>query len=262
MGDYTGRFTGRAEAYAKYRPKYPRSILRALRKEMGFSPTWVVADVGSGTGILSELFLEHGNSVYGVEPNADMRAAAEETLLPKFRGAFRSVNGKAELTTLAPHSIDLIVVGQALHWFDIDGARAEFARILTERGRVCVLYNDRVKEKGFMAAYGRVAKSYSSAPRGGVPKVGAATLRRLLHRYKTLAFRNSQRLTHSGLLGRLLSASYAPAPGDSEGRAKLERTVRRIFARYSRNGSVTLRYRTRCHIGRPGKPVRSPRTAS
>ena len=80
MIDPTKRFSTRVENYVKYRPGYPREVIDLLSAECGLTPAAVVADVGSGTGILSELFLQHGNTVYGVEPNQQMRAAAERFL--------------------------------------------------------------------------------------------------------------------------------------------------------------------------------------
>jgi SAM-dependent methyltransferase len=82
------RFSKRAQYYSRYRPSYPDSLLRYLERELSFSQASVVADVGSGTGILSELLLRNGNRVFGVEPNEDMRRTAEATVV-KFRN-FRS----------------------------------------------------------------------------------------------------------------------------------------------------------------------------
>ncbi|HEX8116661.1 MAG TPA: methyltransferase domain-containing protein, partial [Pyrinomonadaceae bacterium] len=73
--DPTARFSTRVADYIKYRPGYPPAVLRLLERECGLGPDSVVADVGSGTGLLSELFLKNGNRVYGVEPNREMREA-------------------------------------------------------------------------------------------------------------------------------------------------------------------------------------------
>src|SRR5580700_3319153 len=90
------RFSNRVENYVKYRPTYPPSVLAFLRDSASLTPRAVVADIGCGTGISSRLFLENGNPVFGVEPNADMRAAAER-LLAAFEG-FHAIDGAAEAT--------------------------------------------------------------------------------------------------------------------------------------------------------------------
>src|SRR6266849_3318238 len=114
--DFAERFTGRAAAYSKYRPGYPAEILNVLNSEIAFDQGKTVADIGSGTGLLSKLFLQNGNTVFGVEPNDEMRSFAKQS----FSGFpnFVSVKGSAENTTLQDFSVDLVTVGQALHWFD------------------------------------------------------------------------------------------------------------------------------------------------
>ena len=124
----TKRFSNRVEYYIKCRPKYPQAIIEVLKKECSLENSSVIADIGSGTGFLSELFLRNKNSVFAVEPNKEMREAAEK-LIPKGSN-FVSVNGSAEATTLDSHSIDFITAGQAFHWFDVEKSRSEFARIL------------------------------------------------------------------------------------------------------------------------------------
>src|SRR5579862_8232214 len=115
LTDHTHRFTNRSENYAKYRPRYPKEIVEFLVGEIGFTPDWTIADIGSGTGLLSELWLKNGNRVYGVEPNREMREVGER-LLAGFEN-FRSVDGTAEATTLPNAVIDLVTAGSAFHWF-------------------------------------------------------------------------------------------------------------------------------------------------
>ena len=117
-GKFVNRFSGKAEMYAKYRPSYPRSILKILEEEIAFNKDQIVADIGSGTGLLSKVFLENGNKVYGIEPNDEMRAFGEK-FLSEWKN-FISVKGTAEHTGLKDHSVDLVTAGQALHWFDRD----------------------------------------------------------------------------------------------------------------------------------------------
>jgi len=78
MHDSTTRFSDRVENYVRYRPSYPAEVLDLLARECGWHAGSIVADIGSGTGISSRLFVEAGNPVYGIEPNLEMRQAAEQ----------------------------------------------------------------------------------------------------------------------------------------------------------------------------------------
>ena len=129
MSDNTQRFTGRAEDYDRYRQRYPSSeVLSRLRAWCGLTSAWLVADVGAGTGMLAEVFLENGNRVLAIEPNPDM--------LGQLRAAFAAtpqlevIDATAEATTLPDASVDLVAAGRAFHWFDKERALAEFRRIL------------------------------------------------------------------------------------------------------------------------------------
>ena len=126
--DSKERFSNRVDAYIAARPRYPQGIIAHLKHEIGFEPNWTIADVGSGTGISTQLFLENGNTVYAIEPNTPMRQAAEKSLASF--AEFHSVNASAEATTLPDDSIDLVVAAQAFHWFDIDKSKVEFKRFL------------------------------------------------------------------------------------------------------------------------------------
>src|SRR5689334_13983183 len=102
MSDSTTRFSNRVDDYIKYRPSYPVGILDLLKKDYGLTSSSVIADIGSGTGISTGLFLKNGNPVIGIEPNKEMREAAERLL--KGYPKFRSVSATAEATTLDPNS--------------------------------------------------------------------------------------------------------------------------------------------------------------
>ena len=110
--DSKERFSNRVADYIRYRPGYPPGVLELLRDECGLTQESAIADVGSGTGILTRLFLENGNSVYAVEPNAAMREAGEELLAayPKFA----SVAAAAEATGLPDATVDFVMAAQAV----------------------------------------------------------------------------------------------------------------------------------------------------
>ncbi|NMC78610.1 MAG: class I SAM-dependent methyltransferase, partial [Chloroflexi bacterium] len=115
--------------------------MQTLRQDCALTPQAVIADVGSGTGILSGLFLRNGNRVFGVEPNPPMRQAGERLL--QAYPQFVSVASTAEQTPLPDHSVDFVTAGQAFHWFDAAQARQEFVRLLVPGGWVVLLWNER-----------------------------------------------------------------------------------------------------------------------
>src|SRR5688572_15000399 len=141
MTHHQSRFSSRVENYIKFRPGYPKEVIDILKTDCGLTESSKVADIGSGTGILSELFLKNGNRVFGVEPNEPMRTAAER-LLSAFP-EFVSVDGSAEATRLEAGSMDFVAAGQAFHWFDRDAAKTEFKRILKPEGWVVLIWNER-----------------------------------------------------------------------------------------------------------------------
>jgi SAM-dependent methyltransferase len=123
----TTRFSDRVDNYVRYRPGYPPQVLETLKHACGLNSEHRVADIASGTGIWTRLLLENGNRVFGIEPNDDMREAAER-LLSGFLN-FNSIAATAEATTLPDHSVDFVTAAQAAHWFNRGQARQEFARI-------------------------------------------------------------------------------------------------------------------------------------
>jgi SAM-dependent methyltransferase len=92
----TGRFSSRVADYIRYRPSYPDAIIPLLERECGLRPEARIADIGSGTGLLAQLFLRFGFEVCGVEPNPDMRLAGDRLLAAESR--FHSLDGRAEHT--------------------------------------------------------------------------------------------------------------------------------------------------------------------
>lgn len=249
MEDFTQRFTGRAKAYSRYRPTYPKAVLEILRKEANFDSCKIVADIGSGTGILTRLFLENGNQVYAVEPNDEMRSFAEQSL-SRFPD-FVSVQGTAENTRLKDQSVDLISVGQALHWFDPEKSQKEFVRILRASGHLCVIYNDRKSDEnsGIMGDYEKLVNKYSRN-RAAVQKVEDENLSKFFGgwSFKKFTLPNYQYLDFEGLLGRVGSASYMPQP-EEQAYASMKSEVRGLFEKYQKDHQVTLYYETNLFLG-------------
>jgi ubiquinone/menaquinone biosynthesis C-methylase UbiE len=218
FSDAKQRFSSRAADYLRYRPGYPAALLDLLRTECGLRPDSVIADLGSGTGILSELFLKNGNRVFGVEPNPEMREAGEVYL--KGYSGFTSVNGSAEATTLPDRSVRLVTAGQAFHWFEPALARKEFVRILKPGGWVVVVWNSRRASQSqfvrdyedllvrFGTDYGRLKKAYPEPLHMRVFFGHGNFLVRELP--------NEENLDQEGLAGGLRSSSYMPQEDHSD----------------------------------------------
>ena len=135
------KFDGMGKIYDKFRPTYPQTFIKYLRSDVGVCKKSTVADIGSGTGILTRQLLEICKNVIAVEPNSDMRVVAEKNLNNFVN--FTSVNGTAENTTLGSKSVDFITVAQAFHWFDRMKFKAECNRILIPKGKVILVWNRR-----------------------------------------------------------------------------------------------------------------------
>jgi len=159
--DLTQRFSNRVADSVKYRPSYPTAIIDLIAAECGLTRDSIVADVGSGTGLLAELFLKAGNQVLGIEPNREMREAGEQWLRGYDR--FVSIEATAEAITLPDHCVDFVTAGQSFHWFDRARVGVEFARMLRSPGWLVLVWNERrVDSTPFLRAYEQLLHTYST----------------------------------------------------------------------------------------------------
>ena len=238
------RFSSRVENYIKYRPNYPQEIITFLKEKGILLNNSIIADIGSGTGILSELFLKEGNLVYGVEPNPDMRKASE-TLLEDYSN-FTSINGSAESTGLNDSSVNLITAGQAFHWFDINEAKKEFVRILRPNGFVIIIWNNRRKSgNNFSSDYEKLMRKYGTDY--NLVRKSEINIDNF-YKYKKKMFYIFQKLDYPGLKGRFLSASYIPLDDDPNFNEMIIE-LKLVFDENQKDGFVKLEYDTELYYG-------------
>ncbi len=252
MTDPTLLFSSRVANYIKYRPRYPQAVIATLREECQLTSASLIADIGSGTGLLAELFLPNGNQLFAVEPNCEMREAGERIL--RNYPCFHSVSGRAEDTTLADRSVDFIVAGQAFHWFDRQKTRREFLRILKPTGWVMLLWNKReTQATPFLSAYEQLIERYAIDYANVHKQVDEAAVADFFGTcgFKSKTFSHWQDLDYAGVQGRLLSSSYTPEAGHPNYEPMLGELAR-IFRAYEANGSVRFKYTTKMYYGQLG----------
>jgi SAM-dependent methyltransferase len=251
MFDSTKRFSSRVENYVRFRPGYPPGIVELLRDKYGLTEDSMVADVGSGTGLLSRVFLDAGLAVTGVEPNREMREAGD-ALLAGY-GGFRSIDGTAEATTLADSSVDLITAAQAFHWFDVEATRREWLRVLCPNGAVALIWNERFIDTPFMRDAEAITDKYASAgdPEGKIREAGRGRIGGLFgpSDFRVDEFPNRQMFDFAGLVGRISSSSYLPMAGEPAHK-EMSEELRVVFEKWAEDGLVRFLYRTKVFHGR------------
>jgi SAM-dependent methyltransferase len=240
--DRSARFAGRVDDFERGRPGYPEALFDRLLELSGLGAGAAVADVGSGTGLATAPLLRRGLRVFAVEPNAEMRLAAERQLGGV--DGFESVAGRAEATGLADASVDLALAAQAFHWFEPRETRRELRRILRPGAPVALVWNARRADgTPFVAAYEDLLLRHGTdyrevGHRGLAPERLAAFYG---GSFDTFRFDNEQTLDREGLRARLLSSSYVPAAGEP-GHPEMLRDLDELFDRHTSDGAVRLLY--------------------
>jgi Methylase involved in ubiquinone/menaquinone biosynthesis len=242
----------RVDRYVKFRPTYPdEAVSHMLRHRQG-AASIDIADIGAGTGILSAQLLRYGHRVFAVEPEEQMRQAAQATL--SGCPGFQSVDGSAEATTLPNRSVDLVVAAQALHWFEPTAARREFARILRPGGRAAAIWNERRRiGSAFRTAYEHFLSEMQQDIVGD-RKCYAETVGDVAGRffevgsYTEAAFSHNDRLDRRQFAGRILSGSFAPGAAH-ERYGHWCAAIDDFFEVHAERGYVTIEYESVVVIG-------------
>lgn len=243
-----GKFTGKADIYAQYRERYdPDLMLPLLREWCGLAPEWTVADIGTGTGMLGDVFRTNGNPVVAIEPNPEMRALCEQ--LHSGDALFRVIAGTAEETTLPDGSVDMIAIGRALHWFDLERALPELRRVLKRGGWATVVAIGRA-EGGREENVAFEAVLQSTPAIREQARAGYAIYKRLEEFFPGCPMHHAElpsemHLDWNALRGLALSHSHAPLP-NAEGFPAFERALEEYYRCFQHDGKLTLA--TRCWV--------------
>ncbi|GBF28632.1 putative methyltransferase [bacterium MnTg03] len=242
MGKPTERFSDRVSNYVRYRPSYPQALVDTLMTECHLDSQSTIADVGSGTGIFSRLLLDKDCYVSGVEPNRNMREAAERQLAVYHK--FSSIDGHSESTGLDESSINLITAAQSFHWFETVDTQQEFLRILKPGGYVALIWNQRKIEQPFQIEYDCMLRQYAS-DYSAVNHMNISPEDILdffsPNKVAKFEFDNSQIFDLSGFLGRMQSSSYVPKTGTAE-HLRLIQAAEDLFNRYQSSGTISFEY--------------------
>jgi len=243
----TSRFSNRVENYVKYRPPYPEEIIVFLEKTIGLRKDQRIVDIGSGTGMFSELFLKQGFSVTGIEPNEAMRIAAE-TKLAVYPG-FESRNRQAEQTGLRSATVDLITVAQAFHWMEPEQTKKEFLRILKPGGHILLAWNLRLQHTEFLKTYEALKQKYGRDYQEIKEKRNETTIEKFFAPKIMISrsFENVQLLDFECLKGQLLSSSYIPLPGQPSYENMISELAE-LFVAYNENGYIRMGYETKIYM--------------
>jgi len=244
-------FSPKVADYVASRPDYPAQLFDALRAACNLTPDAVVADIGAGTGLLTQGLLAQGYDVTAIEPSAAMRAAADQAL-GQF-AHYRSAGGSAEHIPLPDASVDLITAAQAFHWFDVDVARAEFLRVLKPHRQVALVWNDRVLTDPLHIALNALFAQYGGSKREAL--VAHEDRRHVAAFFGATApqqwsWPHAHHLDAAALQSLVFSRSYMPDKDSPLGQQACVE-LREIFERLAVDGLVAVRYTTIAIVGRP-----------
>lgn len=248
MINSTERFSDRVENYVKYRPSYPKELFTYLSHELGLNKTSIVADIGSGTGILTQELLAISQAVYGIEPNKEMRLASIAFIGEK--NNYFPIDSTSEHTKLTENSIDIITVAQAFHWFNTEQTLIEFRRILKNEGKMVLIWNNRINNTEFLKKYDdaliKYGTDYNEVNHQNLSD--EKIMRCFSKKYHKVSFPNFQEFNFDGVLGRLSSSSYAPKNGTKEYQI-IKETLQEAFTMHSIDGKVRFNYNTDVYHG-------------
>jgi SAM-dependent methyltransferase len=147
-------FGGVAASYAEHRPDYAEA---AVRWAIASAPGLRILDLGAGTGKVTGTLVDLGAEVTAVEPDPAMLTELRSRL-----PGVRALSGTAEAIPLPDASVDAVVAGQAMHWFNMSVAGPEIARVLVPGGILAGLWNIDDDRVDWVAGLERISEGSAS----------------------------------------------------------------------------------------------------
>jgi len=247
MSHHHERFLGKAETYSAGRPSYPPEVLNRILTQTNLPCDATIYDLGAGTGIFTQLLLNHFNHVHLVEPNPDMRSVAVREL-PLDKITVREQS--AESFSAPPHSIDLITAAQAFHWFDQPTAKAHWKTVLKPNAHIALVWNENHPVNHFATdLVNLLTELNEQIPNLTQPKNARVGVSEFLNQMDSYSFEHSKSLSLPELSGLILSRSYSPLPTDPNYQ-KLTERINDLFHKHKVNNLVQLPIQTNLFIGR------------
>ena len=249
MVEPSNRFSQKAQKYARYRWDYSPQAIEMIFILSKLSCGSSVADIGSGTGMLSSHLVGKVKSLYAIEPNSEMRDYSKN-LLP-ISSNINILDGLAEALPLPDQSIDMIMVGRAIHWFDASKARAEFLRVLKPNGWLAILQVPCLNRELVEAV-----KSIRTAENNWNVENDKSRLNSVSpnfyygnQEFIDRQFPQTITETWDEFFGRLCSLSPAPNE-DDESLKKFKNAAHGIFRKFSKDDRLTIEIATQIQLGR------------
>jgi SAM-dependent methyltransferase len=189
-----------AGTYNEHRPDYPAAAVRWCVAPLGREINGLrVLDLGAGTGKLTALLAELGADVTAVDPDESMLAVLREEV-----PSVRALHGKAEEIPLPDGSVDAVLCGQSLHWFDLSRALPEIARVLTSGGVLAAMWNSDDDRVPWVAGLRDASEGAGAAPRSARRNEAVGTridqFGQLFLPTEVTEFKNSQLCTADSLV--------------------------------------------------------------
>jgi SAM-dependent methyltransferase len=232
--DWAHSFGGVVDAYERGRPTYPAEGVRWM---LGEQPLTVL-ELGAGTGKLTRVMVGLGHDVHATDPDAAMLKMLEQEV-----PGVPTAQAGAEAIPLEDASVDAVIAAQAFHWFDLDKALPEIARVIRPGGRLCLVWNLRNEKIPWVRRLGAIIGTQEEQQRDPAEALIYSELFGFVEDREFTQWQTIDRKTVQDLV---LSRSNVAVLG-AEARAAKLAEVLEFYDEYGRGmDGMQLPYVTRC----------------